>query len=70
MAPGDVADITILSPDTTIEVAADQFRSKARNTPFDGWCLRGAVAATVVNGRVVYTNDSVAEADTIAWSLE
>ena len=70
LAPGDAADITILSPDTTIEVAADQFRSKARNTPFDGWCLRGAVAATVVNGRVVYTNDSVAEADTIAWSAE
>ena len=70
LAPGDAADITILSPDTTIEVAADQFRSKARNTPFDGWRLRGAVAATVVNGRVVYTNDGVAEADTIAWSSE
>ena len=51
-------------------MAADQFRSKARNTPFDGWSLRGAVAATVVNGRVVYTNDNVADADTIAWTAE
>ena len=27
-------------------------RSKSKNTPFDGWTLRGGVAATIVGGRV------------------
>jgi dihydroorotase len=32
-------------------------RSKSRNTPFDGWKLRGGVAATIVGGRPVYVNE-------------
>ena len=67
LAPGSAADITVLAPDTAIEVAADTFRSMARNTPFDGWRLRGAVAATVVGGRVVYTNGAVPGSDAFAW---
>ena len=67
LAPESAADITILAPDTTIEVAADRFRSLARNTPFDGWRLRGAVAATVVGGRVVYRNAAVPGSDAFAW---
>jgi dihydroorotase len=43
-------------------VAAAAFRSKARNTPFDGWSLRGGVAATIVGGRVVFANAGVAQA--------
>ncbi len=67
LKPGAAADITILAPDTAVEVAADRFRSKARNTPFDGWRLRGAVAATVVGGRVVYINETVCGAAALAW---
>lgn len=69
LAPGDAADITVLAPDVSIEVVADRFYSKARNTPFDGWQLCGAVAATVVDGRVVYRNDAVSGAETFSWSL-
>jgi dihydroorotase-like cyclic amidohydrolase len=32
-------------------------RSKSKNTPFDGWQLRGGVAATIVAGRTVYVNE-------------
>ena len=53
---GGPADITILAPDGTTDVDASRFRSLARNTPFDGWSLRGSVAATVVGGRTVYVN--------------
>ena len=67
LAPGSAADITVLAPYTTVEVAVDRFRSRARNTPFDGWRLRGAVAATIVDGRVVYTNESVPAAAALAW---
>ena len=59
IAPGDAADITILAPDLPVTVAGATFRSRARNTPFDGWSLRGGVAATVVGGRVVFANAAV-----------
>ena len=59
---GAPADLTLLAPDVTVEVSAASFRSKGRNTPFDGWSLRGAVAATVIGGRTVYVNDDVAGA--------
>ena len=37
---------------STTRIAA-QFRSKSRNTPFDGWTLRGRPVTTVVGGREV-----------------
>jgi dihydroorotase len=43
----------------TVTVTASTMRSRSRNTPFDGWTLRGGVAATIVGGRVVYANGSV-----------
>jgi dihydroorotase len=55
-AEGAPADITILAPDLPVSVSAERMRSKSRNTPFDGWQLRGGVAATMVGGRVVYLN--------------
>ena len=63
LAPGAPADVTVLAPDVTTTVTADAFRSQARNTPFDGWKLRGAVAAVLIAGRTVYTNDQVAAAE-------
>ena len=59
---GGPADITILAPDATTEVRAASFRSMGHNTPFDGWTLRGAVAATLIRGRTVYANDAVPSA--------
>jgi dihydroorotase len=35
-------------------VAARSFKSKSRNTPFDGWELTGRAVAVLVGGRVVY----------------
>jgi dihydroorotase len=59
LAEGAPADITILAPDLPVTVTAASMRSKSRNTPFDGWTLRGGVAATIVGGRTVYVNDLV-----------
>ncbi len=56
LAEGQPADITILAPDATTTVRAAQLRSKSKNTPFDGWTLRGSVAATIIDGRTVYSN--------------
>jgi dihydroorotase len=59
IAEGAPADLTILAPDASVTVRAAAFRSKGRNTPFEGWTLKGAVAATIVGGRVVYLNEPV-----------
>src|SRR5688572_16322489 len=59
LAPGSAADITVIAPDLPVTVEARALRSKSKNTPFDGWQLRGGVAATIVGGRTVFTNDAV-----------
>src|SRR4029079_8984522 len=56
LSAGATADITILAPDLKVTIAAKSLRSKSKNTPFDGWELRGGVAATIVGGRTVYSN--------------
>jgi dihydroorotase len=58
LAEGAPADITILAPDLHVTIAAKSMRSRSKNTPFDGWQLRGGVAATIVAGRAVYVNDA------------
>jgi dihydroorotase len=54
LAEGAPADVTILAPDREVTIKAAALRSRSRNTPYDGWQLRGAVAATIVGGAVVY----------------
>jgi dihydroorotase len=66
LAVGGLADITILVPDLSVTVSASRLRSKSKNTPFDGWKLRGGVAATIVGGRVVYANPDVPAARAFA----
>ncbi len=58
LAEGAPADISMLAPDMSVTVSVARMRSKSKNTPFDGWTLRGGVAATMVGGRVVYVNES------------
>jgi dihydroorotase len=59
LSEGAPADVSILAPDLRVTVSAAAMRSRSRNTPFDGWTLRGGVAATIVGGRVVYQNEQV-----------
>ena len=61
LSEGAAADLTILAPDLQVTVSVARMRSKSRNTPFDGWTLRGGIAATIVGGRTVYLNDDVSD---------
>ena len=70
LAPGSPADVTVLAPDATATVAAGEFRSLARNTPFDGWRLRGGVAAVLIAGRTVHVNARVAGAEVFAAAAD
>jgi dihydroorotase len=63
LSEGALADVSILAPDLPVTIDPAKFRSKARNTPFGGWQLRGGVAATVVGGRTVYVNEAAAGAE-------
>ena len=54
IAIGEAADITMIKPGTAWVVDAGNLKSKSRNTPFDGWKMRGMVSYTIVGGRVVY----------------
>ena len=56
LAEGAPADISILAPDLAVTVSVARMRSLSKNTPFDGWQLKGGVAATIVGGRTVYLN--------------
>lgn len=59
LAEGSVADITLLAPDLDVRIDASRLVSKSKNTPFDGWELKGAAAATIVGGRIVYLNQAI-----------
>jgi len=54
LAESDPADIVVLDPDRSVTIDAAQQRTRSRNTPFNGWELRGAVALTLVGGRIVH----------------
>ena len=58
LRPGAWADVTVIDPDLAWTFRAAASKSKSRNTPFDGWTLRGAPVSTLVGGRVVYRADA------------
>jgi dihydroorotase len=53
---GNPADITIIDPDISYRVDADSFQSLSRNTPFDGWELKGKAVLTLVEGKIVFSD--------------
>ena len=51
---GGAADLTLFDPELEWTYQAAEGYSKSRNSPFDGWKFRGAVTATIVEGRIVF----------------
>jgi dihydroorotase len=51
---GSDADLTILDLERNWTFDVKQSRSLSRNSPFDGWEMKGKAVATIVGGRVVY----------------
>ncbi|HSC71585.1 MAG TPA: dihydroorotase [Candidatus Methylomirabilis sp.] len=54
LAVGADADVTIVDPNREWLVDVKRFASKSKNSPFDGWKLRGQVLCTIVGGKVVW----------------
>ncbi len=56
IAAGKCADIVIFDPDEKIVVDVESFKSKGKNSPYDGFELFGKVKYTIVGGNVVVDN--------------
>ena len=54
---GRSADITIFDPKREWIVDSNQFVSKGKNTPFDGFKFKGKIMATIVNGDIAYKDN-------------
>lgn len=54
LAQGAPADLVVFDPDVGVRVDPDQFKSKSKNSPFDGHPTQGKVIMTLVGGRIVY----------------
>jgi dihydroorotase len=53
---GSGADLTIIDPDKEWTFRVGESRSLSRNSPFDGWTLKGRAVGTIVGGKVVNEN--------------
>lgn len=52
LSVGADADVTLIDPKQAWTIDANQFASKSRNCPFDGWNVTGRAIATIVGGDV------------------
>ena len=51
---GGLADITLVDLNKEYAIDAKSFKSKGKNTPFDGWTVKGKVVKTIVEGQIKY----------------
>ena len=56
---GKPADITIADPEKVYKIDKNKFFSKGKNTPFDGYEVKGSVEYTIVNGKVVFEKGKI-----------
>lgn len=54
LAPGAPADFTMIDLTSERAVVRETFLSKGKNTPFNGWTLKGWPVLTVVNGNLAW----------------
>jgi dihydroorotase len=52
LKPGAQADIIIFDPEREFTVDVERFYSKGKNSPFNGWQLRGVIVKSIVSGEV------------------
>jgi dihydroorotase len=59
LSVGAAADVTLIDPEMLWTIRKDEFVSKSRNCPFDGWQVKGRAVGTIVGGEVKYQHERV-----------
>ena len=62
LTPGAAADVTIIDPEAEWTVRSEAFLSRSRNTPFEGWRLRGRPVCTLCRGTLLWRAPSCRDA--------
>lgn len=55
---GADADITVIDMKREWTVDINKFRSKSKNSPFNGWKLKGKAVLTIVGGEIKYSDEN------------
>ncbi|MCX5906579.1 MAG: dihydroorotase [Deltaproteobacteria bacterium] len=56
---GKEADLTLIDPEREQVIDVSKFCSKSRNSPFQGWKIKGIAILTMVGGRIIYCAPSL-----------
>ena len=56
---GADADVTVFDPDCEWVYQRKDSASKSRNSPFDGWRMKGRAVMTVVRGKIVWREETM-----------
>jgi dihydroorotase len=54
---GKAADITLFDEKMEYTINPSQFKSRSKNSPYNGWKVRGKVLRTMVNGKTVFNGN-------------
>lgn len=54
LGEGRPGDVTIIDPDAEWTVDTKEFASRSKNTPYQGWKLKGRATATIVAGKIAW----------------
>ena len=53
---GKTADVVLIDPNVEYDIDVNEFKSKGKNTPFDGYKVKGRVMYTILSGKTVYAH--------------
>jgi dihydroorotase len=59
LAPGGVADVTVIDPTATWTCDPARLRSRSRNTPFAGRAMVGRAMLTIVGGNIAFAEEKL-----------
>ena len=57
LAPGSIADVTVVDPQVAWGCDPSRFRSRSRNSPFGGRSMRGRAMLTIVAGNIAFAEE-------------